>query len=409
MSLVIKTQSAVYGGYVIARDNGIIFIRGAIPEEVVEVSISEKKRDYSVGAVTNVIEPSPHRIEPPCPLFGTCGGCQLQFISYEKQVSMKEEILLDSLHRIGDIEIALSPPLTEKDYYYRYRGQFKVSPKGAIGFYKEGTREVVPVEECPLMIEEINSLLKKLKDINSPSPPFAKRWLGGIKEIHVSYGDSAVALIKPKTISEDGEKTLMDIGFSGIAFENGESVGKDYIKLDLNGLQYTITPWSFSQAHWALNKKVVELIVNELQPLEGMSVLDLYAGAGNFSLPVSGHASQVVAVEENPHAIEDGQRNAGLNNIKNCKFIKSSAEKYKFHEKFDILILDPPRPGLSNDVMKKVNDLSPKRIVYVSCNPATLARDLKKLKEKYNIDSIRMIDFFPNTYHVEALVFLSLK
>ncbi|TAL28112.1 MAG: class I SAM-dependent RNA methyltransferase [Nitrospirae bacterium] len=395
--MVIKAESAVYGGYVIARENGVIFIRGAIPEELVDVSIEEKKRDYSIATVRKVIEPSPDRIEPPCPVFGICGGCQLQFISYEKQVSMKEEVLLDAVRRIGGIETALSTALTDKNYHYRQRGQFKVSQKGKIGFYKEGSHDVVGIDECPLMINEINIFVRKLKDMN----------LSGLKELHISFGDSANALVKTRFSAEEAEKLIMDLGFSGIAFDNGESLGKDYIKLDLNGLQYTVTPWSFFQAHWDLNRKVVALIINELQPMEGMRVLDLYSGAGNFSLPVAAHASQVIAVEGNPYAIEDGQRNAKLNNISNCRFIKSSAEKYKINEKFDIILLDPPRPGLTSDVMKKVIDLSPKRIVYVSCNPATLARDLKKLNEKYNIDSLRMIDFFPNTYHVEALVFLS--
>jgi 23S rRNA (uracil1939-C5)-methyltransferase len=396
--MVIKAQTPVYGGYVIAREDRIIFIKGAVPEELVEVDIKEKKRDYSVGIVTNIIEPSPYRIEPDCLVFGICGGCHLQFISYEKQVSMKEEILLDAIRRLGDIEIELAPAITGKNFYYRHRGQFKVSPKGEVGFYKEGTRDVVPIVRCPLMIDEINSLLNGIRDLR----------LSGVKEVHVSYGNTAIALIKSTSFIEDAEK-LIDIGFSGVAFENGESIGRDYIKLDLNGLQYTVTPWSFFQSHWDLNRRVVESMVNELQPLEGVKVLDLYAGAGNFSLPVALHASQVIAIEENPYAIEDGQRNAGLNSIKNCKFIKSSAEKYKINEKFDILILDPPRSGLTSDVMKKVIDTSPSRIVYMSCNPATLARDLKKLKEKYNIDSLRMIDFFPNTYHVEALAFLSLR
>jgi len=427
MSPVIKARSPVYGGYVIARDSGIIFIRGAIPEEVVDVSISEKKRDYSIGTVINVLEPSPFRIDPPCPVFGICGGCHIQFISYERQISMKEEILLDSLQRIGGIEISLSPALTDNDYHYRHRGQFKVSLKGEIGFYKEGTRDIVRIEECPLMIKEINLPIKKLNDINPPYPCFnpsvspltkggTKGGLGGIKEIHISYGDTAIALIKAprsavaeKSFTGDIESPIMGAGFSGIAFENGESIGQDYIRLDLNGLQYTITPWSFFQAHWQLNKKVVESITNELHPLEGMRVLDLYAGAGNFSLPVAVYASQVVAVEGNVHSIEDGQRNAKLNKIENCKFIKTSAEKYKINEKFDIVIFDPPRLGLTAEVVKKIIDSSPGRIVYVSCNPATLARDLKKLKEKYNIDSIRMIDFFPNTYHVEAVAFLSLR
>lgn len=399
MSQIIKAQSPVYGGYIIARDSGVIFIKGAIPDEVVEVSISEKKRDYSIGTVTNVIEPSPYRINPPCSVFGTCGGCHLQFISYERQVSMKEEILLDSVSRIGRLEAPLSPALTERNYNYRYRGQFKISREGKIGFYREGTRDVVPVEECPLMINEINRIVRELNN----------RKLSGIKEIHISCGDAANALIKSKLAAEDIEKIMSGVGFSGIAFETGESTGRDYIRLDLNGLQYTVTPWSFFQAHWNLNRKVVELIINELQPLENMRVLDLYAGAGNFSLPLAAHASQVIAVEENRYAADDGQRNVKLNNIKNCRFINSSAEKYRIQEKFDIVVLDPPRPGLQSDVARKIIDSSPGKIVYISCNPATLARDLRKFSERYNVDSLRVIDFFPNTYHVEALAFMSLK
>lgn len=399
MSQIIKAQSPVYGGYIIARDSGVIFIKGAIPDEVVEVSISEKKRDYSIGTVTNVIETSPYRINPPCSVFGTCGGCHFQFISYERQVSMKEEILLDSVSRIGKLEAPLSPALTDRNYNYRYRGQFKISREGKIGFYREGTRDVVPVEECPLMIKEINRIVKELNN----------RKLSGIKEIHISCGDAANALIKSKLATEDIEKIMSGAGFSGIAFETGESTGRDYIRLDLNGLQYTVTPWSFFQAHWNLNRKVVELIINELQPLENMRVLDLYAGAGNFSLPVAVYASQVVAVEENRHAADDGQRNVKLNNIKNCRFINSSAERYRIQEKFDIVLLDPPRLGLHPDVARKIIDSSPGKIVYISCNPATLARDLRKFSEKYNVDSLRMIDFFPNTYHVEALALMSLK
>ncbi len=399
MSQIIKAQSPVYGGYIIARDSGVIFIKGAIPDEVVEVSISEKKRDYSIGTVTNVIEPSPYRINPPCSVFGTCGGCHLQFISYERQVSMKEEILLDSVSRIGRLEAPLSPALTERNYNYRYRGQFKISREGGIGFYKEGTRDVVPVEECPLMINEINRIVRELNN----------RKLSGIKEIHISCGDAANALIKSKLATEDIEKIMSGVGFSGVAFESGESTGRDYIRLDLNGLQYTVTPWSFFQAHWNLNKKVVELIVNELQPLENMRILDLYAGAGNFSLPLAAYASQVVAVEENRYAADDGQRNVKLNNIKNCRFINSPAERYRIRRKFDIVLLDPPRPGLQSDVARKIIDSSPEKIVYISCNPATLARDLRKFSERYNVDSLRVIDFFPNTYHVEALAFMSLR
>ncbi|MCE5194687.1 MAG: class I SAM-dependent RNA methyltransferase [Nitrospiraceae bacterium] len=397
MSVIIKAETPVYGGYTIARDNGIIFISGAIPEETVEVSIVEKKKDYMICKVSNVLEPSDHRIEPLCPAFGICGGCHLQFISYDKQITMKEEVLLDSLLRIANIAMPLAPSLTDKEYNYRHRAQLKISPDGKAGFYKKGTREVVPLKKCPLMIEKINELLKKADEMT----------LLGISEMHISYGDEAIALIKTKSSIENMEYLMAGIGLSGIVLESGDSIGKDHVRLDLNGLEYTVTPWSFFQSHWELNKKVVELILNELGALENRSVLDLYAGAGNFSLLLAKRSSKVTAVEENPHAVEDGERNAKLNNIINCRFIKTSAEKYRLNEKFDIIILDPPRHGLTSDILKKIVDNLPEKIVYVSCNPATFARDLKKLKERYNIDSIRMIDFFPNTYHVEALAFLS--
>jgi 23S rRNA (uracil1939-C5)-methyltransferase len=144
-------------------------------------------------------------------------------------------------------------------------------------------------------------------------------------------------------------------------------------------------------------------------PLQGKRVLDLYAGAGNFSIPLSVRAGQVVAVEENPYAVEDARRNLELNGIKNCKIIRSTAEKYRMTGKFDVLLLDPPRPGLTQEVAKKILEASPDRIVYISCNPATLARDLKKMKERYDLLSVRQIDFFPNTFHLEAVAILKLR
>lgn len=407
---IIRAESPVYGGYVIGRHEKVVFIKGAVPGELVEASIDERKRDYSVASVKDVIEPSPFRREPPCSIFGICGGCHLQFIAYEKQVTMKEEILLDALKRIGDINISLMPSIIGGEFRYRRRAQFKVSNDGLIGFYKEGTREVVPVEECPLMVDEINVILKRLKVM----------YLKGVKEVHVSSGDTVTLLVKGE-LSEETAQELLEKGVSGIAFENEDSIGKDYITLDLHGLKYTVTPWSFFQSHWSLNKVVVDTVINELAPIENKRVLDLYAGAGNFSLPISSHAKEVVAVEDNYYAVEDGRRNAMLNGIRNCNFVRMTVEeilgggkKQKperlFGEaQFDTVILDPPRTGLTSDCVRKMLEIGIEEIVYLSCNPATLARDIKKLKDKYEIRSIRMIDFFPNTYHIETLVFLKKK
>ena len=153
----------------------------------------------------------------------------------------------------------------------------------------------------------------------------------------------------------------------------------------------------------------MESIAQAAAPLTNSTVLDLYAGAGNFSLPLAEHAREVICVEESSRAVEDGTRNLKLNRLKNCRFVRSAAEKYKMPGKVDLLILDPPRSGMTVEVGKKVLENGPDRIIYLSCNPSTLARDVKKLKEKYEIVSVQLIDFFPNTYHIEALVFLQLR
>jgi len=397
--LIVRPSLPAYGGYTIARDEKIILVKGAIPGELVEVHIDERKRDYMLGTVTQVVEPSEFRIEPKCPVFGICGGCHLQFIDYEKQVTMKEEVLVDSLTRLGRIEVQLSPSLTDAQWHYRHRAQFKISKEGTIGFFRESSRDVVIFESCPLMIGPINELLQRIKE---------NKLASGLKEIHLSIGDSAAALLRGDADPERSE-AFREIGLSSIAVNDILIEGSGAVMFDLNGLKYSVSPWTFFQAHWSLNLKVAEFIAGLTAPLEGKKVLDLYAGAGNFSLPLAKYAEEVVLVEENPFAVEDGVRNLKLNGLKNCKFVKSSAEKYRLQKKFDVIILDPPRPGLTSEVVKKVLEALSDTIVYISCNPSTLARDLKKLKGTYDVQSVQMIDFFPNTFHIEAAALLKRK
>jgi 23S rRNA (uracil1939-C5)-methyltransferase len=400
MGKILESLSPAYGGYSIARDEKIILIKGAIPGEVVDVEIQEKKRDYSVGLVVNVVEPSADRVEPPCPVFGECGGCQLQFIRYERQVAMKDEVLRDTLARLGKVETDLAAPLSGSDWHYRRKAQFKVSKTGEVGFFRESSRDVITFDECPLMNQDINVLLGRIKD---------KCSVGNLSDIHVAAGDTPVALLKGKGYDTDSFEDFVGVGLSGIAYNDSIAYGGAYTGFDLNGLRYTVSPWSFFQAHWELNKRVVEFLVERIGPLEGKHVLDLYAGAGNFSLPSAAHGAEVVAVEENAYAIEDGKRNLELNGIKNCRIVKSSSEKYRINTRFDVIILDPPRPGLTSEVIKKIMDNPSDTIVYVSCNPATLARDLKKLKEIYDLQSVHQIDFFPNTFHIESVSFLRIR
>lgn len=414
MFQTLRAETPVYGGYIIARsasDGGkVIFVKGAIPGELVEISIEERKKDYCVASVEAIIEPSSFRREPPCKVFGRCGGCQIQFIEYEKQVSIKEEILIGTMGRIGGVDVQLMPSLTDAEFRYRRRGQFKISQAGELGFYRRGSRDVIPVAECPLMVDEINDALHRLNGIG----------LKGLKEVHVIAGDTVAVLMKGN-ITDDLCQEVLAGGISGIALETGDSLGKDYITLDLHGLKYSVTPWSFFQGHWPLNRKVVETVVGRLAPLEGKRILDLYSGAGNFSLPLAAEAGEVIAVEENQYAVEDGRRNAMLNGIKNCSFVHASVEggftardrqklsKLFVETRYDIVVVDPPRPGLTADCLKRILEIGSGKIVYVSCNPATLARDIRKMNEIYELESLSLIDFFPNTYHIEALAILRRK
>lgn len=398
--MILESLSPAYGGYSIARDEKVILIKGAIPGEIVDVEILEKKRDYSVGFVMNVIEPSADRVDPPCPVFGKCGGCQLQYIQYERQVAMKDEVLRDTLARLGKVQTDLGAPLWGSNWHYRQKAQFKVSKTGEIGFFRESSRDVITFEECPLMNDDINALLRKIKE---------KCAVGNLSDIHIAAGDTPVALLKGKGYNAVSFEDFVAAGLSGIAYNDSIAYGGAYTGFDLNGLRYTVSPWSFFQAHWDLNKRVVEFMTERMGPLEGKHVLDLYAGAGNFSLPCAARGAEVVAVEENVYAVEDGNRNLELNGIKNCKIVKSSSEKYRINKRFDVIILDPPRPGLTSEVIKKIMDNPSEAIVYVSCNPATLARDLKRLKEKYDLQSVHQIDFFPNTFHIESISFLKIR
>ena len=405
----LKIERLAYNGVSIARhDEKIVMVRGPVlPGETVEAVIESEKKDYLTASLIRVIEPSPDRIDPACKYFDECGGCDYQHIPYPLQVSLKEEILKDSLKRQAKTGIELSSPIiNDNPWNYRLRGKFKVSGK-RIGFYMEKTRRVVDIESCPLMVQDVNKLYQKSRPLTGEL---------GVREIHITGGENPVVLINLPAHTKINKRScgqfarkFLNAGFSGFCIEVGNTVifhyGTTSTSLNLNGLKYSVSPKSFFQSNWKLNLAVVETIKKALKPLEGKKVLDLYAGAGNFSLPLSEDA-RVIAVEENRDAIKDGVRNLKINNMRNCKFIRSSAEDFLAKDSIDIIIIDPPRMGLAKKAMDNVLSVLPERIVYLSCNPATFARDLKILLSKYEVESLRMIDFFPQTYHIETLAFL---
>ncbi|HCG99749.1 MAG TPA: hypothetical protein DE036_08205 [Actinobacteria bacterium] len=393
----------------------VIMVKGAIPGETVEAVIDEERRDYSLATTIKVLEPSPERIEPPCPYFGTCGGCRLQYASYAKQVEIKEAVLADNLRRIGKIDVGPAEALVLDDgaWGYRYRAQFKVDAP-SIGFFKEKSNEVVDIERCPLLVDELNQGLARIRTALASEPDI----FAAISEIHATYGDGVFALVRLRPGKQNNNhlndigKLLTKSGFDGVVVKGNTTSathGKDSLTLPLNDIDYTVSPGSFIQGNWRLNQVMVAHILSQLGSLSGRRVLDLYAGAGNFALPVARSGAEVIAVEESKGAVTDAWRNLERNALTNMSIVRSTLEAFDMRTAghIDIAIVDPPRSGIGGKVIDNLLELAPETIVYVSCDPATLARDLKWLAPDYRIDSVRLVDLFPQTYHIESLAFLS--
>jgi 23S rRNA (uracil1939-C5)-methyltransferase len=283
-----------------------------------------------------------------------------------------------------------------------------------LGLYREQSHHVVEFKQCPLMTDRVNAAFQRVQKSVREHPAL----VAGIEEIHLSSSESDSALIRTRHgFNAVRTKQVIEL-FTSLHFEDisievpGHRSCRTFtkvMKLDLNGISYGIAPDTFFQSHWMLNRIVVRHVVERLGSLKGKRVVDLYSGAGNFSLPLARTAAEVIAVEEHSAAIANGIRNARLNELENCRFIQSSAERLQVKDKIDVLVVDPPRLGISGAAMNKILTLAPRRIVSLSCNPSTFARDVKKLLEKYSIESIQLVDFFPQTYHIETLAFLKRK
>ncbi|MBF0592766.1 MAG: class I SAM-dependent RNA methyltransferase [Nitrospirae bacterium] len=404
--LELQTEAPLYGGLCLSRHDGVVFVKGAIPGERVIAQLKEQKRDYSIAEAIEILQRSEDRVQPRCPVFTVCGGCHYQHISYERQLAIKEEIVTDCLQRIGKTDIALGTTLAGQQWHYRSKAQFKLSDDGAIGFYKEDSRDVVPLDECLICKEAINVLLRRLR---------GARFIRGIKEIHILTGKNTIAYVKGPDVDEGRMDFFLDVGFDGVVLENGHCVGESHCGFTIGGLSYTVSAQTFFQSNWELNLRLIQRLSEALGDVVGMTILDAYGGAGNFSLPLSPRCRGVTVIESNPYAIADGKRNIESNQFKNIKYISRPLEKTTINTKpkapppYEVVIVDPPRVGLTTAAISRLLTLNPHRIAYVSCNPATFARDIQKLSQHYTLSAVNLIDMFPNTYHCELMGILNRK
>lgn len=417
-----------HDGRGIARLSGkTTFIDGALPDEIVMFQYTRKKNDYDEGFLLNIIEPSPLRAEPPCSHYQLCGGCSLQHIKSEAQIDVKQTLLLDILSRVGHCqpEIVLKPlrgPLT----HYRNKARLSVryvekKQSTLVGFReKNNPRYITEINECVVLNSKINEQILALRAlIDTFDDPHS------IAQIEVAAGDEDIALIfrNLTPLSDaDGEKIRLFADKTQFRIflqpEGTDSVylfypqqASDFLNYQLPdyGLQFKFHPTDFTQVNAAINRQMIVQAL-ELLALETNDViLDLFCGLGNFSLPLAKHCSHVVGVEGSEMMVSRAQMNAALNDLNNVEFLAANLENENVlatlkHHQFNKILLDPPRTG-ALAVVKQMHIINPKRIVYVSCNPVTLARDAEILinQQGYRLVSAGAMDMFPHTSHVESI------
>jgi 23S rRNA (uracil1939-C5)-methyltransferase len=381
--LEVTTEGLAYGGDAIARHEGLaIFVPFAAPKERIRVRITERKKNFARGVVDQVLEGSPTRREPHCQYFGACGGCQLQHITYDAQLAAKAGFVRDALERIGRIDWPHEIPIHHAaEFGYRARAQVKIDPKtGGVGFNRAASNVVCDIESCPILVPELDKALGALR-ATVATVPFAGR-----VQVEIAAGQS------------------------GVAFEPApEGLPGGALQQTVRGEVYEFSPSTFFQGNTGLLEKMVEEAVGGAS---GNLAIDLYAGVGLFTIQLARAFKRVIGVENDQRSTGFARRNIATNQVTNVEFHKNDVEQWlngipkTGDTPVDVVLLNPPRTGAAGAIPRIV-DVNPARVTYVSCDPPTLARDLRGLIESgYELSRVTAIDLFPQTYHIETIATL---
>jgi 23S rRNA (uracil1939-C5)-methyltransferase len=422
----VRIEKLVYGGDGLAHHDGhTVFVPLVLPGELVQVGSSARKKKFIRGRLERVVEPSTERVAAPCPHFGRCGGCQYQHMPYEAQLRYKTEILRETLGRIGRIqwtgaiETQASPP-----FGYRNRAQWKLraNQEGAagtarIGYFEMGSTTLCAVTECTILSPRLADTFSRLRQFVSQG-----KVLAAIDEIE-AFADSNDEKIllnlsaekladPPETIAAALRESLPNVESILIQDRRADKfhlAGPGYLTYAVGGAQFRVGHLSFFQVNRFVVEPLVEAVIANTR---GRLALDLFAGVGLFTVALTKHFERVIGVESNLAAAKDLETNLKESGGSSPSSRNVTAEGFlsRWHETPDLVVVDPPRAGVETEALAHLKKLAPARIYYVSCDPATLARDLAQLvgtEEQagpYEIESINLFDIFPQTYHMEVLV-----
>ncbi len=410
----------VNGEGVASLEGFVLFVDGALPGERIRAKIYERRKSFGRASVVEILRRSPHRVEPVCPLFGRCGGCQLMHLAYSEQLKAKRQRVVDALERIGKISgsSVLSCLPSPESLSYRNKIQLPVSQSGKLGLYAQGSHDLIEIERCFIHSHLGERVFKEVQKLVSSKDDFRHVLI----KTAVHTNEALVIVVTkgeefPKGFAEKLLNSMPEI--KGVV-QNINAVpgnvilgptfktvaGQGWIQERLHNLLFKVSPASFFQVNPTQAEKLYSLVL-EMCALEGgETVLDAFCGVGTLALILAKNAKEVVGIECVEDAISDAKENAQLNGICNANFICGLAEeKIVTLQKVDVAVLNPPRKGCEPLLLEKLAKLAPKSIVYISCDPATLARDLRFLIDRgYTLDQVQPLDMFPQTAHVECVV-----
>lgn len=394
---VIKFDNSGRGiGYL---NDKIIFIPKTVPGDIVDVEIVLEKKNYLEGRLVEVITPSKLRQKPICPYFNECGGCDLMHISLSESLEYKLNKVNDILKR-NKIDYEVTKIIkSECPYNYRDKVTFKIVD-GKIGFFQTDTHKLVEINYCYLCKDAINNVIKDIHTLNIKN---------GEVIIRCNYNDELLLALNTLDKIDNIETLINEHKIVGIVNNDKCIYGEDYFIDKINEYLFKVSYNSFFQVNPYICSELFKLI--EKYTDKSNNVLDLYCGVGTLSIVASMNAKNVLGVEINSNAIIDANLNKTLNKRNNVDFICEDTKNIlnKITSDFDTIILDPPRSGVVQKVLNKIMEVNPDKIIYVSCDPNTLARDLKLLEEKYIISNFKLLDMFPETEHNESIVVLEKK
>ena len=455
---IVKIEDIGVNGEGIGKVDGYtLFIKDAVIGDIAEVKVMKAKKNYGYAKLLNILEPSKDRVEAKCPVARQCGGCQIQELSYEKQLEFKEKKVRGNLERIGGFSSEFLDSVMEEicgmenPFHYRNKAQFPfgTDKNGQIvtGFYAGRTHQIIPNMNCALGCEKNSEILEMIVDFMNKYHISAYDEMTGkgfVRHVLIRFGFTTKEIMVCLVVNGDnfphGEKLVDNLrkveGMTSITYsvnkENtnvimGKNIrllwGQTYITDYIGNVKYQISPLSFYQVNPKQTENLYQCALDYAGLTGEETVWDLYCGIGTISLFLAQKAKKVYGVEIVPQAIEDANRNAEINGIENAEFFVGKAEEIlpEYYENYarehngekayaDVIVVDPPRKGCDEALLRTMTEMSPKRIVYVSCDSATLARDLKYLCENgYRLEKVRAVDMFPMTVHVETVVQLSLK